>query len=113
MAVYFVPRAVRQRLRDSPRWADDGFLPAAKGSPREGAFGRKRIYLKDMCDRYSLAWQWDHISQTVDLKIDGINVRLLVGSSVLLLGKEQVRLNTPVLIDQSSVMLSLMISRQR
>lgn len=73
-------------------------------SPR-GAFGRKRIYLKDLCDRYSLAWQWDHISQTVDLKIDGINVRLLVGSSVLLLGKEQVKLNTPVLIDQSSVML--------
>lgn len=73
-------------------------------SPR-GAFGRKRIYLKDLCDRYSLAWQWDHISQTVDLKIDGTAVRLLVGSDILLLGKERVKLNAPVLIDQSSVML--------
>ena len=66
---------------------------------------RKRIYLKDLCDRYSLPWQWDHISQTVDMKIDGTNVRLLVGSGVLLLGKEQVKLNTPVSIDESSVML--------
>jgi len=66
---------------------------------------RKRIYLKDICDRHSLPWQWDHISQTADLKIEGINVRLLVGSSVLLLGKEQVKLNAPVLIDESSVML--------
>ena len=66
---------------------------------------RKRIYLKDLCDRYSLAWQWDHISQAVDLKMDGASVRLLVGSNVLLLGKEQLHLNTPVTIDQSSVIL--------
>src|SRR3989338_1343485 len=66
---------------------------------------RKRIYLKDLCDRYSLPWQWDHISQTVDLKIESTSVRLLAGSSILLLGKEQIRLNAPVTIDQSSVML--------
>src|SRR3989344_5607731 len=66
---------------------------------------RKRIYLKDLCERYSVPWQWDHISQTVDLKIDGTAVRLLVGSNILLLGKEQVKLNAPVLLDQSSVML--------
>ena len=66
---------------------------------------RKRIYLKDLCDRYSLPWQWDHISQTVDLKIEGVSVRILAGSNILLLGKEQVRLNTPVMIEDSSVML--------
>ena len=79
--------------------------PRPKAPRGEGAFGRKRIYLKDLCDRYSVPWQWDHISQTVDLKIDGTAVRLLVGSSILLLGKEQVKLNAPVSIDQSSVML--------
>ncbi len=66
---------------------------------------RKRIYLEDLCERHSVPWQWDHISQTVDLKMEGTSVRLLVGSNILLLGKEQVRLNAPVLIDQSSVML--------
>ena len=66
---------------------------------------RKRIYLKDLCDRYSLPWQWDHISQTVDLKIEGVSVRILAGSNILLLGKEQIKLNAPVTIDQSSVML--------
>ena len=66
---------------------------------------RKRVYLKDLCDRYSVPWQWDHISQTVDLKIEGVSVRILVGSNILLLGKEQVALNTPVTIDDSSVML--------
>ena len=66
---------------------------------------RKRIYLKDLCERYSVPWQWDHISQTVDLKIEGTSVRLLAGSNILLLGKEQIKLNAPVTIDQSSVML--------
>ncbi len=66
---------------------------------------RKRIYFKDLCDRYSLPWQWDHISQTADLKIEGVSVRILVGSGILLLGKEQVKLNAPVTIDESSVML--------
>src|SRR3989338_11296936 len=66
---------------------------------------RKMIYLKDLCERYSLPWQWDHISQTVDLKIEGVSVRILAGSNILLLGKEQVRLNTPVMIEDSSVML--------
>lgn len=66
---------------------------------------RQRIYLKDLCDRYSVPWQWDHISQMVDLKIEGVNVRILAGSAIVLLGKEQIKLNTPVTIDESSVML--------
>ena len=66
---------------------------------------RKRIHLKDLCERYSVPWQWDHISQTVDLKMEGVSVRLLVGSNILVLDKEQVKLNTPVAIDQSSVIL--------
>lgn len=72
--------------------------------PRRGDF-RNRIYLKDLCDRYAIAWQWDHISQAVDLKLDGTGIRLLVGSNLLLLGKEPVKLNSPVFIDQSSVIL--------
>ncbi len=78
---------------------------ATAPSHRRITDSRDRIYLKDLCDRYSIAWQWDHISQTVDLKLDGTGIRLLVGSGLLLVGKEQVKLNSPVFIDQSSVML--------
>lgn len=79
----------------------------ATGGGRGGARmdSKKRIYLKDLCDRYSVAWQWDHITQSVDLKLDGTTARLLVGSNILLLGKEEIKLNSPVLIDQSSVLL--------
>ncbi|MBI5150715.1 MAG: N-acetylmuramoyl-L-alanine amidase [Candidatus Omnitrophica bacterium] len=79
--------------------------------PQRGTGGRvadlkKRIYIKDYCDRYAIPWQWDHMLQAVDLKIDATAVRLLVGSDLVLLGKEQVRLNTPAAIDQSSVLVS-------
>lgn len=66
---------------------------------------KKRIYLKDFCDRYGVAWQWDHISQVVELKLEGTQARLLVGSNMMLLGKEQVKLGAPVALDQSSVMV--------
>ncbi len=68
---------------------------------------KKRIYLKDFCDRYGIAWQWDHVAQIVELRLAGTHGRLLVGSDMFLLGEEQLRLSAPVILDQSSLLVPL------
>ncbi len=81
-------------------------------STRRQAAVEGRMHLKDLCERQGIRWQWDHVLQTAALQVDGTQARLLVGSDILLLGKEPVKLSAPVTIVQSSVMVPLDLKSQ-
>ena len=82
------------------------FASGCATAPRRRAAALKdKAYLRDLCDRHAILWQWDPVAQVVSLDVEGTKARLLVGSDILLLGKNQVQLSAPVSILQSSVMV--------
>ena len=54
------------------------------------------ISLQDICARYNVTWQWDGVTQVVILEFKGNKAKALVGSNVVLLGKEKVILSEPL-----------------
>jgi N-acetylmuramoyl-L-alanine amidase len=83
------------------------FISGCATVPRRRAAGLKdkEAYLKDLCERHAILWQWDPVAQVVSVDVHGTNARLLVGSDILLLGKERVQLSAPVRIRQSSLIV--------
>ncbi len=54
------------------------------------------IALKDICAKYNMQWQWDGVTQVVLLEYKSNKAKALVGSNVVLLGKEKVFLSAPL-----------------
>lgn len=64
---------------------------------------QRPVYLKDLCERYDIPLQWDHVARVATLKINGENVRVLAGSRIVLIGTEQVTLSAPIVMFRSSL----------
>ena len=67
----------------------------------------KEIYLKDVCKKNGIYWQWDHVSQVATLEYKGVTAKVLVGSDLVLVGKDRVTLSAPVRMIQSTVVVPL------
>ncbi|MBF0512251.1 MAG: N-acetylmuramoyl-L-alanine amidase [Candidatus Omnitrophica bacterium] len=61
------------------------------------------ISLKEICDRYHVLWQWDSVSQVVTLEYKGNQSKALVGSSTVLVGKQQIVLSAPLRRERSMI----------
>jgi N-acetylmuramoyl-L-alanine amidase len=61
------------------------------------------IPLQDICDRYHVTWQWDGVTQVVLMEYRGNISKALVGSSTVLIGKQQVVLSAPLRRDHSTI----------
>lgn len=68
---------------------------------------RKETYLKDICDRNNISWQWDQVSQVVTLRFRGIEAKVLVGSDLVLIGEDRITLSAPTRTVQSAVIVPL------
>jgi len=78
----------------------------------------KENYLKDICARNGVYWQWDHVSQVATLGYRGIKAEVLVGSDLVIVDKERITLSAPVRVVRSAVVVpidfqSKVISRLR
>ena len=61
------------------------------------------LLLKDICAANDISWQWDPITQIADLDYKGARAKVLVGSNIVLVGRERVTLSAPVRVADSSV----------
>ena len=61
--------------------------------------------LKELCERNDIFWQWDHVSQVATLQYKGAAAEVLVGSDVVLVGKERISLSAPVRTVHSAVIV--------
>jgi N-acetylmuramoyl-L-alanine amidase len=80
------------------------FVSGCATVPREGRVpAQRQAYLKDLCERYDIPLQWDHVARVATLKINGEDVRVLAGSRIVLVGTQQVTLSAPVVTFRSSL----------
>ena len=63
----------------------------------------KGIPLQDVCDRYQVQWQWDGVTQVVLLEYHGNKAKALVGSPVVVVGKERLTLSAALRRDKSVI----------
>ena len=61
------------------------------------------IPLQEVCDRYHVAWQWDGVTQVVMMEYKGNKSKALVGSSMVLIGKQQIILSAPLRREKSTI----------
>ena len=61
------------------------------------------IPLQDVCDRYHVSWQWDGVTQVVMMEYRGNISKALVGSSTVLIGKQQITLSAPLRRENSTI----------
>ncbi len=61
------------------------------------------VPLQEVCSHYNVQWQWDGVTQVVMLDYKGNKAKALVGSNVILLGKEKVLLSAPLRREQSTI----------
>jgi N-acetylmuramoyl-L-alanine amidase len=61
------------------------------------------ISLNSVCDRYNVAWQFDGVTQVVLLEYKGARAKALVGSPVVLVGREKIILSAPLRRRQSII----------
>jgi len=54
------------------------------------------LALNDICAQYNVSWQWDGVTQVVILEYKGNKAKALVGSNIVLLGKEKITLSAPL-----------------
>ena len=66
---------------------------------------KRETYLKDICARNNVSWQWDQVAQVVTLKYRGAKAKVLVGSDLVLMGEERVTLSAPARTVQSAVIV--------
>ena len=73
--------------------------------PRQPVSVQKETYLKDICRRNNINWQWDQVSQVVTLQYRGAKAKVLVGSDLVMVEKERVILSAPVRTVKSAVIV--------
>ena len=61
------------------------------------------VPLQDVCDRYHVTWQWDGVTQVVMMEYKGSISKALVGSSIVLIGKQQIILSGPLRRENSTI----------
>jgi len=61
------------------------------------------IPLEEICDRYHVTWQWDGVTQVVLMEYRGNISKALVGSSTVLIGKQQIILSAPLRRENSTI----------
>ena len=61
------------------------------------------IPLQDVCDRYHVTWQWDGVTQVVMMEYRGNISKALVGSSTVLIGRQQIILSAPLRREHSTI----------
>ena len=61
------------------------------------------IPLQDVCNRYHVTWQWDGVTQVVMMEYKGSISKALVGSSTVLIGKQQITLSAPLRRENSTI----------
>ena len=66
---------------------------------------KKDAYLKDICDRNNVSWNWDQVSRVVTLRYRGIKAKVLVGSDLVLIGDDRVTLSAPTSTVRSAVIV--------
>jgi N-acetylmuramoyl-L-alanine amidase len=74
-----------------------GVRPVVLPAPPTG------ITLQDVCGRYHVTWQWDGVTQVVLMEYRGNNLKALVGSSTVLVGKHQIVLSAPLRREHSTI----------
>ena len=61
------------------------------------------IPLQDICSRYHVTWQWDGVTEVVMMEYRGNQSKALVGSSIVLVGKQQIVLSAPLRRQKSTI----------
>jgi N-acetylmuramoyl-L-alanine amidase len=61
------------------------------------------IPLGEICERYHVSWQWDGVTQVVMMEYRGNKSKALVGSSTVLIGKQQIILSAPLRRENSTI----------
>ncbi|OGX26552.1 MAG: hypothetical protein A2787_04420 [Omnitrophica WOR_2 bacterium RIFCSPHIGHO2_01_FULL_48_9] len=61
--------------------------------------------LKDLCDRNGVEFDWDSVSQVVTLKGFNLRAKVLVGSDIVMVGKDKVTLSSRVKRVRSSIIV--------
>jgi N-acetylmuramoyl-L-alanine amidase len=61
------------------------------------------LTLQDVCDHYHVTWQWDGVTQVVLMEYRGNNLKALVGSSTVLIGRQHIVLSTPLRREHSTI----------
>lgn len=84
----------------------DQVLPVGEGGSIQtissSQVTRRPQYLKDLCDRYQVDWQFDRISQVVTLSKYNNRARVLIGSQVVIFDKNRkVVLNKPLTMEKN------------
>ena len=54
------------------------------------------ISLKELCDRYTILWEWDSVSQVVTLSRGDLKAKALIGSDLVIVGTQKVQLSAPL-----------------
>jgi N-acetylmuramoyl-L-alanine amidase len=74
-----------------------GGRPVVPSTPPMG------IPLEDLCNRYHVTWQWDGVTQVVMMEYRGNISKALVGSSTVLIGRQQIILSAPLRRENSTI----------
>lgn len=61
--------------------------------------------LKDVCRNYDVEWQWDSISQVIALTRKGLKAKAMVGSDLVILGDEKIKLSSPLKMQKGTVIV--------
>jgi len=69
--------------------------------------GQEGVYLKDFCDKNNIDLQWDSVSNVVTLEGNNLYARALVGSDMVIVGDERVKLSSRIKIEDSVIIVPL------
>ena len=61
--------------------------------------------LIELCDKYNILWQWDHVTQTVILNKADKEARVMVSSRLVLVDNKRILLSKPVMMSKSVVIV--------
>jgi len=67
----------------------------------------REAYLKNVCEKNGVYWQWDHVAQVATLGYRGIKAEVLVGSNLVIIDRERVTLSAPVRVVRSAVVVPI------
>jgi len=73
--------------------------------PRTAVLGPGETTLEGLCSKYTLDCSWDGVAQTVSLDYRGQKIQALVGSRLVLVGKDKLTLSAPLKRHRGSVVV--------